>query len=135
MLINLSNHPSSQWSIEQKVAATETYGGIMDVSFPKIDPNADSKQIMDLARDYAGKITHLASGEKGNSAVHVMGELTFCFAVVTLLQSERLTCVVSTSERNAIVSNGTKVSEFKFVSFRPYPILCKNNEYEPHHRL
>lgn len=123
MLINLSNHPVSQWAQEQKNTAAETYGSIRDLAFPMIDPKSGSRQIMELARDYVRLIAEMVDSEKDHSAVHVMGELTFCFAVVTLLQSEGITCVVSTSERNALVSNGTKLSEFNFVAFRPYPIL------------
>lgn len=40
MFINFTNHPSAQWSAEQKAAA-QAYGEVIDLAFPAIDPAAD----------------------------------------------------------------------------------------------
>ena len=39
MFINFTNHPSAQWSAEQKAAA-QAYGEVIDLAFPAIDPAA-----------------------------------------------------------------------------------------------
>ena len=51
MLINLSNHPSSNWSGDQLDAAKK-YGEIVDLQFPNISPDASSNQIAVLVNEY-----------------------------------------------------------------------------------
>jgi hypothetical protein len=122
MLINLSNHPSSFWGKEQTKAATQKYGQIIDLPFPAIDPEADIETIALLADQYEVNIRKLLATEKaGAFAVHIMGELTFCFALVDRLQKSGITCLASTTRRETI-ENGDelKTSRFEFVRFREY---------------
>jgi len=116
MFINLTNHPSSGWSEEQQKAAKE-YGEVVDLSFPNIEPYFTSKDINELADETIECIKLLDT----NPVVHVMGEMTFTYAVVSQLKANGITCVASTSERLVkMMPDGKKISEFKFVQFREY---------------
>lgn len=115
MLLNLSNHPSNAWPQTQMQAALKLYGTVKDLPFPAIDPQWDTDQVMQLAEDYVIKI------QKVNpTAVHLMGELSFTFRLVTKLKAIGITCIASTSNRIAIEKNGIKTSVFEFVRFRDY---------------
>lgn len=116
MFINLTNHPSSGWSEEQLKAAKQ-YGEIVDISFPNIEPYFSSNDVNELADVVAEGIKELDE----HPVVHVMGEMTFTYAVVSRLKALGIVCVASTTERNTIMSpDGKKISEFKFVQFREY---------------
>jgi hypothetical protein len=128
MLINLSNHPSANWSVEQTAAAIKQFGEltigvsqIQDLPFPAVDPEGDEAYIQSLCNEYLLKIEEIAGQARNdNNVVHIMGELTFTFAMVNALQEKGFTCVASTTERIAKEENGVKTSEFRFVKFRPY---------------
>jgi hypothetical protein len=122
MLINLSNHPSSLWSEAQTKAATEKYGQIINLPFPDIDPNAKTHEIdLQVEVFHVRILKLLASENTGNQAVHIMGELTFCFALVARLQKTGITCLASTTNRETINNpDGTKTTQFGFVKFREY---------------
>lgn len=115
MLINLSNHPSSKWSGDQKNTALALYGNIEDMTFPHIDPHATRDQVTKLAEKYYTEIRSLDP-----SAVHLMGELTFSFVLANLLKESEIPCVASTTERIVVEEGNQKISTFKFVQFRSY---------------
>lgn len=116
MFINLTNHPSENWSDEQ-LAAARQFGEIVDIHFPNIEPSYTSLMVNDLADITINTITSLGK----DITVHIMGEMTFTYAVVSRLKSLGITCLASTTERNtAIAPDGKKISEFKFVQFREY---------------
>lgn len=118
MLINLSNHPSQYWDKKQKEAAL-CYGRVVDIPFPVVAPDAESHELQTLAHDCVLKI--LAMGKPEEITVHIMGEMTFTFLVVTRLKEMGIRCVASTTERKTTYNaDGTKVSEFSFVKFREY---------------
>lgn len=117
-LINLSNHPSTNWS-ETQIKAASKYGEIVDLPFPSVDAAGDEVYIAALADEYLSKVLQIASGR--NVTVHLMGEMTFTFALVKLLQKEGLDCIASTTEREVIeLPSGKKEATFKFVKFRKY---------------
>jgi hypothetical protein len=122
MLINLSNHPTLQWTEAQIKAGSEQYGQLIDLPFPAIDPLATTDQITLLAEDYEVKIRQMLLGETtGAFAVHVMGELTFCVALVARLQKTGITCLASTTNRETTHNpDGSKTTQFGFVRFREY---------------
>lgn len=124
MLLNLSNHPSELWSAEQLNTAKEKYGNVKDIRFPAVDPYADEEDIQDLANEYVEMCKDILSKHKIESnAVHVMGEFSFCFAVVSGLQKSGITCIASTSTRiSEELSLNEKISKFQFVKFREYKI-------------
>lgn len=117
MFINLTNHPSSLWS-EDQLAAAEHFGEVVDIPFPDISPEADEEEINSMAEDYVEKI--LSYGNDKDITVHVMGEMTFVYALVMRLKALGITCVASTTERMVKEVDGKKISEFKFVQFREY---------------
>jgi hypothetical protein len=116
MLLNLSNHPSSSWPEKQTQEAEKEYGPIQDMPFPHIDPKSDDQQIRELAQIYLDQIITLKP-----AAVHLMGELTFTFALVELLKSHGIPCLASTTTRNTEdLPEGKKITHFQFVRFRNY---------------
>lgn len=122
MLINLSNHPSAQWSEKQLEVAKLQYGEIIDMQFPNINPEADENQIEHLVFDYLQKIKDIANDKK--CVVHPMGEMSFTFALISLLMKNKIECVASTSHRHSIImDNNTKKIVFDFVKFRKYKLL------------
>lgn len=123
MLLNLSNHPHHYWPENQLKTAQSGYGKIVDMNFPPINPHADKNEISLLAEQYAKKCMAILKDEK-LKAVHIMGEMTFCYKVVSLLQKHNITCLASTSKRNVEFDlNNEKRSIFDFVRFREYPVL------------
>jgi len=120
MLLNLSNHPSSQWPPEQYAEAIRLYGQILDLAFPDIDPTTDEQYIDTLANEYLQKILDIQRGQQKPFTVHIMGELTFCVALIAKLKQHNIPCVASTTRRVANITNGHKTSVFKFVRFRSY---------------
>ena len=118
MLINFSNHPSEYWGQKQLEAAQE-YGEIKDIPFPPVSPEANYNEIQDLASQYVDEILSFASDY--HITVHVMGEMTLTFLVVTQLKEKGIECIASTTDRNAeFISDNKKISDFQFVQFRKY---------------
>ena len=83
MLINLSNHPSQYWDNKQLEAAKE-YGEVVDLPFPAIAPDASERELLSLAIEFVQKI--LSLGNNSQIVVHIMGEMTFTFMVVSQLK-------------------------------------------------
>ena len=122
MLINLSNHPSSNWS-SQQLSVAEIYGDLADLPFPAVDPSGDEKYIQSLCEEYLQKINNICRDlacNKSTITVHIMGEMTFTFAILKALQKQNIECISSTTERISSEEDGLKTSEFKFVKFRKY---------------
>jgi hypothetical protein len=122
MLLNLSNHPSTRWSDKQKQTAIEKYGTIQDMPFPNVPPAAIPSEIKTMAADYVKQIRGLAKAEENAPfAVHIMGEMTLVFRIISLLKRSKISCMASTSERKSIEnSDGTKTMQFEFIQFREY---------------
>lgn len=117
MFINITNHPSSLWE-EVQLNEAKKYGEIIDIPFPVIDPKLNISEIKNLAKEYVDKIVHLDAKTK---VVHIMGEMTFTFCVVNMLQKLGIQCVASTTRRDTIIAeDGSKISKFHFEQFRPY---------------
>lgn len=119
LLLNLTNHPSTLWNDKQREAAL-VYGEIMDMPFPMIDETDDETYISALADEYLQKILDLAKDK--NVAVHLMGELTFTFALLKRLQEHGIMCVASTSKRIVKEEEAGRKGEviFQFERFRRY---------------
>ncbi|HHH49520.1 MAG TPA: CRISPR-associated protein [Saprospiraceae bacterium] len=115
MLLNLSNHPSTKWTNEQRKAAIQQYGSIEDMPFPQIPPEATSDDVRILAEEYYIKIRQLDP-----TAVHLMGEMTFTFALVTKLKAIGINCIASTTNRFVQEKDGKKIVQFQFIQFRDY---------------
>ena len=115
MLINLSNHPSQEWSDFQKNTAFELYQSILDIEFPIISPSSNDIEITQLAQNYVKQIISLKP-----IAVHIMGEMNFTHKCVTILKSYDIKCIASTTVRNSQITNNRKTSHFEFIQFREY---------------
>ena len=118
IFVNFTNHPSAGWEAPQREAA-EAYGNIVDVPFPVVGENASEEEILNLCNQHLSKIRALGSPQ--NLTVHIMGEQSFCYAMISKLQAEGIRCVASSTERDAHVNDaGQKVSAFHFTRFRDY---------------
>ena len=115
MLLNLSNHPSSQWPEVQLQTAIRLYGALVDLPFPVISPTFSSTDLDLLVHQFEQTIMGM-----NPAAVHIMGEMTFTFRLVNVLKAKSIRCLASTTERIATVENGVKTSQFKFIQFRNY---------------
>lgn len=118
LFINFSNHPSSRWG-DAQLAAAEEYGEICDLPFPMVDEQSSEEGVSQLADRYVATI--MSMGKPEEITVHIMGEMTFTFMVVTRLKELGIRCVASTTKRKTTYNDdGSKVSEFSFVRFREY---------------
>ncbi|MDO5760494.1 MAG: CRISPR-associated protein [Bacteroidota bacterium] len=117
-LINLTNHPYSLWSEEQKECAEKGFGKVVDYPFPNVEPMKSEKDISFLADNIFEDVIN----KFGKSiAVHIMGEFTLCFALIKRFQKEGIICVASCTERNVTINNkGEKITRFEFKKFRQY---------------
>lgn len=124
MFINLSNHPSEKWDKKQITQAKNQFGTIVDLTFPIVDPAGNEEYIWQLATSYFKNIVSIfdqCANEPKANAVHIQGEFTFVYRLVTLLKQSGITCLASTSKRNIVENNaGEKIVKFSFVRFRKY---------------
>ena len=118
MLINFTNHPSEYWG-DKQLEAAKVYGEIKDIPFPDVSPEDDNEEIKLLADHYVKEILLIA--DNCHVTVHIMGEMTFVYRVVSLLKEQGITCIASTTVRDAeTADDGRKISDFQFVKFRRY---------------
>ena len=117
--INLTNHPSAKWGIEQLTAAGQ-YGHIVDIPFPAVDPEASSAAIGNMADTCIENIR-----EYEEPVVLVQGEFTLVFAIVTRLKMMGIRAFAACSERaveEQVSEDGVarKSVVFRFCGFREY---------------
>ena len=118
LFINLTNHPYEDWCARQREAARE-YGEVVDMPFPAIDEWGDKAYIEALADEYLHRV--LTYAEVYSVTVHLMGELTFSFALLERLRQQGIPVIASTSKRLVSdESGGHKVVTFQFARFRRY---------------
>lgn len=119
MLINFSNHPFDKWSSKQKDVALAEYGSVVDISFPMVNPAANTDYVEQLAQKYLAIITDVSAPNE--CAVHIMGELNLSFSILKKLQDLGYVCVASTTNR-LVVEKGPNEKEvkFDFVQFRKF---------------
>ncbi|MFN3588392.1 MAG: hypothetical protein ACK4UP_03355 [Spirosomataceae bacterium] len=115
MLLNLTNHPSEGWPENQRNEAVKRYQSILDWPFPSIPPALSSEELDNWVSDYQHKIIAIQP-----TAVHVMGEMTFCFRLIEKLKSAGIACIASTTERVTVQKENVKTAYFEFVQFRAY---------------
>lgn len=119
LLINLSNHPSDKWSEAQRNAADQ-YGEIVDLTFPQIGESADEESVAQEVNNYFKKIVDYTRDH--DVTVHLMGEMTFTFALINRLQAMGITCIASATQRivEEIPGENKKITKFAFARFREY---------------
>lgn len=120
MLINISNQPSTEWSKEQLEDANSKWGEVKDYKFPTVDPSMSEEGISTLANVIiADTIEFIKSHEY--TVFHIMGEFSLTYALITRLTAMGYVCVCSASDQIIEnLSDGRKVSSFKFIRFRSY---------------
>lgn len=119
MLINLSNHPATDWPVGQKTAATQ-FGEIRDIPFPNIPPDWDTEPVKTLAYEYLDRIKLIERETGSKPVVHIAGEPVFCFFLIQMLLKENILCITSTTERIVEEESNIKTTIFKFKRFRKY---------------
>ena len=120
MLINLSNHPYVQWDDSQKNMA-HLFGNCIDLPFPVVDPAGDEEYVSQLVEEYHYRIRQWVEHSEQKVVVHLMGEMTFVFALLQRLKQDNIRCIASTTARQSLdLSNGRKDVQFSFVRFRDY---------------
>ena len=119
LLVNLSNHPYKDWSEDQKKAA-EKYGEVQDMAFPEIDPAMKIDKIKkEIAAAQIDEIKNMCKERR--VTVHIMGEMSYTFYVVSQLKAFGILCICSTSERDTEdLGGGEKKVTFHFKRFRDY---------------
>jgi hypothetical protein len=117
MFINLTNHPSADWSEEQLKAAHQ-YGEVVDLSFHNIKPYYTKEEVLRIVKEYVDMIMQMKDND---TVIHVMGEMTFTYNIVSTLKAIGINCLASTTIRNTVMTpDGKKLSDFGFVQFREY---------------
>lgn len=117
--INLSNHPSSGWSIEQTNAAKQ-YGEIKDVKFPNVPSDAFGSEL-----DAIVEKTFAEAMAEHSAAVMCAGEPVVCFKLVELFKISGIPVFAAVTDRvSEEIQNPdgttTKVSKFCFKGFREF---------------
>lgn len=119
MLLNLTNHPSTLWSVKQRIAAA-AYGEVQDLPFPLISPADDGAHIDELVDAYEKQIAEI-----GADTVLLQGEFVFTYRLTVRLKARGVRVLAAVSERcttETQTSDGrtVKQSEFRFYGFREY---------------
>ena len=101
-------------------------GEVVDIPFPEVSPHDSATETHLKAQQFANEvIDRLAEGD----VVHIMGEHTFMFSLVSILLEHGVRCVASTTIREVEYSdNGDKISQFHFVAFRDYYKLSSDKQ-------
>ncbi len=113
MLINFSNTPHSEWDSQMLDAAIKEYTEIIDIEFPKIEPEWTKMEIMKTGRQYYFKIKNKIGRQTDGKAIYIMGERTFAFAMTTLFRQSYIKCIYPTFTEKEGIKND-------FVRFREY---------------
>jgi len=125
MFVNLTNHPVSKWSLEQKWAAGLLAGEVvcMAAYMPMVPPEASSYEVLLLATDLLKETLRKIGASDG--CCLVQGECTLTHTMVNLLQKKGCLCLAATTNRESaeiVQLDGSvkKESVFRFVRFREY---------------
>jgi CRISPR-associated protein Csx16 len=118
LFINLSNHPSRDWSEAQRAAARALAPEILDRRFPEVPPEADTAEIAARADELVGQ---LIQEHPGVTHAMVQGEFTLAHMLVRRLQRRGIVCLAATTRREVLEDCGAvKTTRFEFVRFREY---------------
>lgn len=97
------------------------WGGVEDIPFPQVDPDATTEQVNQLAEQLCEQYVQIVERAQAGSAFHIMGELNFTFSIVTLLKQRGCRVYASTSHRQSVVvGEGKMLKSFCFHQFREY---------------
>lgn len=117
IFINLSNHPSDTWS-EKQMNEARRFGEIKDLAFPHIEPRSTPYEL-DFIADQT--IRSILEYDPDYTTIHIMGEMTMVFRLVSRLKALGFRCVASTTERDVTyIEDSAKIARFSFIRFREY---------------
>jgi len=123
IFLNISNHPSSGWSQEQKDAALALgCSEIVDEQFPNVNPMWGREEVSREAKAVVSRILDKYRGQIRHAMVE--GEFTMTVELVKKLQGSGVKCYVATTERDVVVEGDVKKSRFSFKRFREYPWIA-----------
>ena len=118
VFVNLSSHPSGDWSEAQRQAALRLAPEIKDLRFPSVPPEAGIGEIAALADRV---VTRLATELPGATHAMVQGEFTLAHALVRRFRQRGIVCLAATTGGMCEeASGGVKTTRFEFVRFREY---------------
>jgi hypothetical protein len=121
-LVNLTNHPQSEWSSAQREWFDARYNRLIDLPFPPIHPESTSREVFELAESIMPMVLAFAPCH-----LLVMGESTFMVAMVRLAQCAGLRVIATTSRRNVeLLDDGRMIRRFEFVGTREFQPLCND---------
>ena len=113
-LINISNHPSSGWSEEQK----EGWGSIIDIPFSSIHYDSNFNAIADSIYD---TIRYKHHRTPMDCTVMCQGQHVATFSIVALLLTLGFNVLSAYTERIVTENpDGTKLSKFVFGGYQVY---------------
>ena len=120
MFVNLTNHPSGQWSEAQRNAALRYASEIIDLPFPDVPSDASREAVIALSEQYIQKIKKM-----GPTVVLCQGEMTLTYLIVKRLIEFGIPAIAACSERQTVETvdadgNTHRISKFVFRQFRPY---------------
>lgn len=118
--LNISNHPSSSWTVDQVDAAKQLGGRPSDIRFPNVDPSWSTEDIKEAAIYFAQCIDL-----EDVAGAMVAGEPIMSTYLVRELQASGVRCYSATTERVVEKVDGEKRSRFTFVRFREWPTLYR----------
>lgn len=123
-LVNISNHPVDTWPEDQRRAALERFGEVIEIDggFPAVSPSADPRAILDLAEEVRARVKALAP----DAAVFVAGEMRLTVALVAAFQKEGRPCFATGQARDSVereLPDGRRerTSHFRFEGWVEYP--------------
>ena len=114
IFVNFTNHPSNKWE-QSQISAAESYGRIVDVPFPAVDPKATSQDVRTLASEFVDIIMN-----HHPAAVLCQGEFTLCYSVINSLKKNGIIVLAACTERMVEENESGKVVKFIFEGFREY---------------
>ncbi|MBO4379947.1 MAG: CRISPR-associated protein [Muribaculaceae bacterium] len=116
--LNFTNHPSSAWS-QPQIEAARALGDIVDLDFPNVDADSSEAVISDMADLWVEKI--ISQYSLNDLIVHIQGEQTLCFAIISRLLDLGVRCIASCSRRDVeLMPDGSRSVKFHFSQFRDY---------------
>jgi hypothetical protein len=119
LFINISNHPSANWS-QRQIDEAKKFGEIVDYPFPVVGAAWGEEDICRIAE----KVIQDVSVYK-DAVLLIQGEYTLTYRLVSQAKELGIRVVAACSNRvtqESVNEDGTttKISKFEFVQFRDY---------------
>lgn len=123
ILINYTNHPSANWSGEQKDAALDKWSGIVDIPFPQTEPEWDEEEVAACFNAFMKEVEEklLPLGKKMQDAEFlIMGEFRYTYFAVRTLKERGHRVYAHAGKREVEVVDNKSIYTFRFGRFVEY---------------